>query len=187
MGLRFMGKKIFLVKNFKWRARQKTSFGGRKCSQRSLAKNQVWRQIKYFGVWFVERDVGIKIRVANTGSSIRQVYDLKDWTYCDGYPLHSGRFSLVVNLDVFPTKTLLSCPIHLRNIVANGKLSIQLSQLKTNNEVKHLNSIIVAVLSKISHDSPDKCYRYVFSVQQIKNSTFQRSINITIFDFLFFN
>ncbi|GFY54368.1 transposon Ty3-I Gag-Pol polyprotein [Trichonephila inaurata madagascariensis] len=43
----------------------------------------------------------------------------------------------------------------------------------------------MAVLSKCSADNPEKWYSYVFHLQEILNSTFQRSIKMTPFDLLF--
>lgn len=56
---------------------------------------------------------------------------------------------------------------------------------RANGQVERLNTIIIAVLSKLSIENPKKWYRYVNSVQQVVNSTYQRSINTTPFELLF--
>lgn len=52
---------------------------------------------------------------------------------------------------------------------------------RSNGQVERLNSTIISVLSKLSADEPAKWYRHVPKLQQIINSTNQRSINCTPF------
>ncbi|GFX08852.1 transposon Ty3-I Gag-Pol polyprotein [Trichonephila clavipes] len=47
------------------------------------------------------------------------------------------------------------------------------------------NSTIISVLSKLSVDDPEKWYSHVPHLQEILNSTFQRSIKMTPFELLF--
>ncbi|GFY71641.1 transposon Ty3-I Gag-Pol polyprotein [Trichonephila inaurata madagascariensis] len=50
---------------------------------------------------------------------------------------------------------------------------------------KKQNSTIIAVLSKLSVHDPEKWYSQVLQLQEILNSTFQRSIKMTPFELLF--
>ncbi|XP_035220759.1 uncharacterized protein LOC118193740, partial [Stegodyphus dumicola] len=70
------------------------------------------------------------------------------------------------------------------------KENIHLSLITTglpraNGQVERLNSTIISVISKLAIDDPTKWYKHVNDVQQINNSTFQRSINSTPFELLF--
>lgn len=56
---------------------------------------------------------------------------------------------------------------------------------RANGQVEKQNSTIIAVLSKLSADNPEKWYTHVPHLQQILNSTFQRSIKMTPFELLF--
>jgi len=53
-----------------------------------------------------------------------------------------------------------------------------------NGEVERLNKIVVAMLGKMSYESPLAWYKYVGRVHQIINSTKQRSTKITPFKLL---
>lgn len=55
---------------------------------------------------------------------------------------------------------------------------------RANGQIERMNSIIVPVLAKMSMEDPTKWYKYVGKVQQILNSTFNRSINSTPFEVL---
>lgn len=56
---------------------------------------------------------------------------------------------------------------------------------RANGQVEKQNSTIISVLSKLSADDPEKWYSHVPHLQQILNSTFQRSIKSTPFELLF--
>lgn len=56
---------------------------------------------------------------------------------------------------------------------------------RANGQIERLNSVITAVISKLSIDNPEKWYKHVNEVQKVINSTFQRSINTTPFELLF--
>lgn len=55
---------------------------------------------------------------------------------------------------------------------------------RANGQVERLNSVIIAVLSKLSVSNPTEWYKHVGTVQQVINSTCSRSINTTPFDLL---
>ncbi|GFY80147.1 hypothetical protein TNIN_89001 [Trichonephila inaurata madagascariensis] len=46
-------------------------------------------------------------------------------------------------------------------------------------QVERINRTIISVLSKMSEDDPTKWFKHVPSLQEVLNSTFQRSINTT--------
>ncbi|GFY79048.1 retrovirus-related Pol polyprotein from transposon 297 [Trichonephila inaurata madagascariensis] len=52
-------------------------------------------------------------------------------------------------------------------------------------QVERINRTIISVLSKMSEDDPTKWFKHVPSLQEVLNSTFQRSINTTLFELLF--
>ncbi|GFS50768.1 retrovirus-related Pol polyprotein from transposon 297 [Trichonephila inaurata madagascariensis] len=52
-------------------------------------------------------------------------------------------------------------------------------------QVERINRTIISVLSKMSEDDPTKWFKHVPSLQEVLNSTFQRSINTTPFELLF--
>jgi len=54
-----------------------------------------------------------------------------------------------------------------------------------NGQVERINHIIIPVLTKLTHDHPDKWYRYVDRVQCAINSTYQRSVGTSPFEVLF--
>ncbi|GFX87939.1 transposon Tf2-9 polyprotein [Trichonephila clavipes] len=56
---------------------------------------------------------------------------------------------------------------------------------RSNGQIEKQNSTIIAVLSKLSVDDPEKWYSHVPHLQEILNSTFQRSIKMTPFELLF--
>ncbi|GFU36130.1 retrovirus-related Pol polyprotein from transposon 297 [Trichonephila clavipes] len=56
---------------------------------------------------------------------------------------------------------------------------------RANGQVEHINRTIIPVLSKMSEDDPTKWFKHVPSLQEVLNSTFQRSINSTPFELLF--
>ncbi|GFT85449.1 retrovirus-related Pol polyprotein from transposon 297 [Trichonephila clavipes] len=56
---------------------------------------------------------------------------------------------------------------------------------RANGQVEHINRTIIPVLSKMSKDDPTKWFKHVPSLQEVLNSTFQRSINTTPFELLF--
>jgi len=51
-----------------------------------------------------------------------------------------------------------------------------------NGQVERINRIIIPVLTKLTHDHPDKWYRYVDRVQCAINSTYQRSVGTSPFE-----
>ncbi|CAA9994248.1 unnamed protein product, partial [Nesidiocoris tenuis] len=55
---------------------------------------------------------------------------------------------------------------------------------RANGQVERLNSTIIAVLSKLCLDEPTTWYKKIGEVQQIINSTYQRSIGMTPFELL---
>lgn len=56
---------------------------------------------------------------------------------------------------------------------------------RSNGQVERLNTIIIAVLTKLSVDHPMAWYRHVDRVQKCINSTYQRSIGTTPFQLMF--
>ncbi|GFW55581.1 retrovirus-related Pol polyprotein from transposon 297 [Trichonephila clavipes] len=54
-----------------------------------------------------------------------------------------------------------------------------------NDQVERINRTIILVLSKMSESDPTKRFKHVPSLQEVLNSTFQRSINTTPFELLF--
>ncbi|GFV10968.1 transposon Tf2-6 polyprotein [Trichonephila clavipes] len=64
-------------------------------------------------------------------------------------------------------------------------ISITTGLPRSNGQIEKQNSTIIAVLSKLSIDDPEKWYSHVPHLQEILNSTFQRSIKMTPFELLF--
>ncbi|GFX53263.1 retrovirus-related Pol polyprotein from transposon 297 [Trichonephila clavipes] len=64
-------------------------------------------------------------------------------------------------------------------------ISITTGLPRSNGQIEKQNSTIIAVLSKLSVDDPEKWYSHVPHLQEILNSTFQRSIKVTPFQLLF--
>ncbi|GFS73222.1 retrovirus-related Pol polyprotein from transposon 297 [Trichonephila clavipes] len=56
---------------------------------------------------------------------------------------------------------------------------------RANGQVERINRTIIPVLSKVSEDDPTKWFKHFPSLQEVLNSTFQRSINTTFFELLF--
>ncbi|GFX00569.1 transposon Tf2-6 polyprotein [Trichonephila clavipes] len=56
---------------------------------------------------------------------------------------------------------------------------------RANGQVERINRTIIPVLSKMSEDDPTKWFKHVPSLQEVLNTTFQRSINTTPFELLF--
>ncbi|GFW89888.1 transposon Ty3-I Gag-Pol polyprotein [Trichonephila clavipes] len=56
---------------------------------------------------------------------------------------------------------------------------------RSNSQIEKQNPTIIAVLSKLFLDNPEKWYSHVPHLQQILNSIFQRSIKMTSFELLF--
>ncbi|GFV62571.1 putative blastopia polyprotein, partial [Trichonephila clavipes] len=54
-----------------------------------------------------------------------------------------------------------------------------------NSQVERINRTIIPVLSKMSEDDPTKRFKHVPSLQEVLNSTFQRSINTIPYELLF--
>ncbi|GFX75272.1 retrovirus-related Pol polyprotein from transposon 297 [Trichonephila clavipes] len=52
---------------------------------------------------------------------------------------------------------------------------------RANGQVERINRTIIPVLSKMTEDDPTKWFKHVPSLQEVLNSTFQRSINTTPF------
>ncbi|GFY13083.1 hypothetical protein TNCV_666451 [Trichonephila clavipes] len=65
------------------------------------------------------------------------------------------------------------------------RISITTGLPRSNGQIEKQNSTIIAVLSKLSVDHPEKWYSHVPHLQEILNSTFQRSIKMTPFELLF--
>ncbi|GFV36566.1 hypothetical protein TNCV_2260851 [Trichonephila clavipes] len=53
--------------------------------------------------------------------------------------------------------------------------------LRANGQVERINRTIIPVLSKMSEEDPTKWFKHVPSLQEVLNSTLQRSINTTPF------
>ncbi|GFS58946.1 hypothetical protein TNCV_68731 [Trichonephila clavipes] len=64
-------------------------------------------------------------------------------------------------------------------------ISITTGLPRSNGQIEKQNSTIISVLSKHSVDDPEKWYSHVPHLQEILNSTFQRSIKMTPFELLF--
>ncbi|GFX95050.1 transposon Ty3-I Gag-Pol polyprotein [Trichonephila clavipes] len=62
---------------------------------------------------------------------------------------------------------------------------LQIGLPRSNGQIEKRNSTIIDVLSKLSVDDPEKWYSHVPHLQEILNSTFQRSIRMTPFELLF--
>lgn len=62
------------------------------------------------------------------------------------------------------------------------KVTVGLS--RGNGQIERINRTIIPVLAKMSINEPTKWYKYVAKLQQILNSTYQRSINTTPFELL---
>ncbi|GFT93116.1 hypothetical protein TNCV_4401021 [Trichonephila clavipes] len=60
-------------------------------------------------------------------------------------------------------------------------ISITTGLPRSNGQIEKQNSTIISVLSKLSVDDPEKWYSHVPHLQEILNSTFQRSIKMTPF------
>ncbi|GFX09822.1 peptidase A2 domain-containing protein [Trichonephila clavipes] len=56
---------------------------------------------------------------------------------------------------------------------------------RANGQIERINRTIIPVLSKMSEDDTTKWFKHVPSLQEVLNSTFQRSINTTPFELLF--
>ncbi|GFT56308.1 transposon Tf2-6 polyprotein [Trichonephila clavipes] len=56
---------------------------------------------------------------------------------------------------------------------------------RANGQVERINRTIIPVLSKMSEDDPTKWFKHVPSLQEVLNTTFQRSISTTPFELLF--
>jgi len=55
---------------------------------------------------------------------------------------------------------------------------------RANGQVERMNRTIIPILTKLSLDDSTKWYKQVSSLQQIRNSTYQRSINTIPFELL---
>ncbi|GFV79865.1 hypothetical protein TNCV_1726901 [Trichonephila clavipes] len=64
-------------------------------------------------------------------------------------------------------------------------ISITTGLPRSNGQIEKQNSTIIAVLSNFSVDDPEKWYSHVPHLQEILNSTFQKSIKMTPFELLF--
>ncbi|GFX57452.1 hypothetical protein TNCV_375231 [Trichonephila clavipes] len=64
-------------------------------------------------------------------------------------------------------------------------ISVTTGLPRCNGQIEKQNSTVIAVLSKLSVDDPEKWYSHVPHLQEILNSTFQRSIKMTPFELLF--
>ncbi|GFU07724.1 transposon Ty3-I Gag-Pol polyprotein [Trichonephila clavipes] len=79
-------------------------------------------------------------------------------------------------------------PPHLKITVKSNTSFISPIQLVSQDlmgKLKNKNSTIIAVVSKLSVDDPEKWYSHVPHLREILNSTFQRSIKMTPFELLF--
>ncbi|GFY07179.1 retrovirus-related Pol polyprotein from transposon 297 [Trichonephila clavipes] len=74
-----------------------------------------------------------------------------------------------------PFKTITDCDAFTKTM----------SLPRANGQVERINRTIIPVLSKMSEDDPTKWFKHVPSLQEVLNSTFQRSINTTPFELLF--
>ncbi|GFY02338.1 transposon Tf2-6 polyprotein [Trichonephila clavipes] len=75
-------------------------------------------------------------------------------------------------------------PLNTYHIDHLGSLATS-SLPRANGQVERINRTIIPVLSKMSEDDPTKWFKHVPSLQEVLNSTFQRSINTTPFELLF--
>ncbi|GFU63093.1 hypothetical protein TNCV_4123311 [Trichonephila clavipes] len=64
-------------------------------------------------------------------------------------------------------------------------ISITTGLPRSNGQIEKQNSTIISVLSKLSVDDPEKWYSHVPHLQEILNSTFQRSIKMFPIELLF--
>lgn len=68
------------------------------------------------------------------------------------------------------------------NKVNHWKITATLARV--NGQVERMNAIAVSVLAKLAIDDPSKWYKHVDRVQRPINSTYQRSVNTTLFDLM---
>lgn len=66
--------------------------------------------------------------------------------------------------------------------VQHAKITVGLP--RANGQIERINRTIIPVLAKMSIEEPTKWFKYVPKVQQMLNSTYQRSINTTPFELL---
>jgi len=66
--------------------------------------------------------------------------------------------------------------------IRHQKITVGL--LRANGQIERVNRTIIPVLAKMAIDDPAKWYKYVPKLQQMLNSTYQRSINRTPFELL---
>lgn len=66
--------------------------------------------------------------------------------------------------------------------IQHAKITVGLP--RANGQIERINRTIIPVLAKMSIEEPTKWFKYVPKVQQMLNSTYQRSINITPFELL---
>ncbi|GFT92431.1 transposon Ty3-I Gag-Pol polyprotein [Trichonephila clavipes] len=88
--------------------------------------------------------------------------------------------SLIKDPHLLPPR--LKITIKKQNIL---HISITTGLPRSNGQIEKQNSTIIAVLSKLSVDDPEKWYSHVPHLPEILNSTFQRSIKMTPFELLF--
>src|SRR5436190_6105096 len=65
-----------------------------------------------------------------------------------------------------------------------SSMSVTTGVPRVNGQIERINRTIIPVLAKMSMDEPTKWYKYVSKLQQVLNSTYQRSINSTPFELL---
>ncbi|GFT76911.1 transposon Ty3-I Gag-Pol polyprotein [Trichonephila clavipes] len=88
--------------------------------------------------------------------------------------------SLIKNPHLLPPH--LKITVKKQNIL---HISITTGLPRSNGQIEKQNSTIISVLSKLSVDDPEKWYSHIPHLQEILNSTFQRSIKMTPFELLF--
>ncbi|GFX15853.1 transposon Ty3-I Gag-Pol polyprotein [Trichonephila clavipes] len=90
--------------------------------------------------------------------------------------------SLIKDPHLLPPHLKIYITVKKQNILY---ISITTGLPRSNGQIEKQNSTIIAVLSKLSVDDPEKRYSHVPHLQEILNSTFQRSIKMTSFELLF--
>lgn len=63
-------------------------------------------------------------------------------------------------------------------------IKITIGLPRANGQIERINRTIIPVLTKMSLNDPRKWYKHIPKLQQVLNSTFQRSINTTPFELL---
>ncbi|GFS76714.1 retrovirus-related Pol polyprotein from transposon 297 [Trichonephila clavipes] len=106
-----------------------------------------------------------------TSETERKIYQLRTRSFSN----HRSSQKFKVYILGMPFKIITDCNAFTKTM----------SLPRANGQVERINRTIIPVLSKMSEDDPTKWFKHVPSLQEVLNSTFQRSINTTPFELLF--